>query len=31
VAHITAETIDLSTDPPTVTGVRVFFDKPRCG
>lgn len=31
VAHITAETIDFSTDPPTVTGLRVEFEKPRCG
>jgi hypothetical protein len=31
VAHITAETIDFSTDPPTVTGLRVSFDKFRCG
>lgn len=31
VAHITAETIDLSTEPPTVTGVRVNFFRARCG
>ena len=31
VAHITAETIDASTDPPTVTGVKVNFDRLRCG
>ena len=31
VAHITAETIDVSTDPPTVTGVEVTFDRLRCG
>lgn len=31
VAHITAETIDASTDPPTVTGVKVKFDRLRCG
>jgi hypothetical protein len=30
-AHITAETIDVSTDPPTVTGVKVNFDTLRCG
>jgi hypothetical protein len=30
VAHITADTIDFETDPPTVTGLRVMFDKLRC-
>jgi len=30
VAHITAETIDVSTDPPAVTGVKVNFDRLRC-
>jgi hypothetical protein len=30
VAHVTAETVDTSTDPPTVTGLRVRFEKPRC-
>jgi hypothetical protein len=31
VAHVTAGTIDFSTDPPTVvTGVRVEFEKARC-
>jgi hypothetical protein len=31
VAHITAQTIDLSSDPPVVTGVTVNFDRLRCG
>ena len=31
VTHVTAETIDASTDPPTVTGVKVNFDRLRCG
>lgn len=31
VAHTTADTIDASTDPPTVTGVKVNFDRLRCG
>jgi hypothetical protein len=31
VAHTTAETIDASTDPPTVTGVKVNFNRLRCG
>jgi hypothetical protein len=31
VAHTTAETIDLAADPPTVTGVKVNFDRLRCG
>src|ERR671922_3062284 len=30
VAHTTADTIDASTDPPTVTGVKVTFDRLRC-
>ena len=30
VGHITAETIDFSTDPPTVIGLRVGFDNLRC-
>jgi hypothetical protein len=30
-AHTTADTIDASTDPPTVTGVKVNFDRLRCG
>jgi hypothetical protein len=31
VAHITAQTIDLSSDPPAVTGVTVNFDRLHCG
>ncbi len=31
VAHTTADTIDASSDSPTVTGVRVNFDRLRCG
>lgn len=31
VAHTTADAIDASTDPPTVTGVKVTFDRLRCG
>jgi hypothetical protein len=27
VAHITADTIDFSTDPPTVSGVKVMFER----
>lgn len=30
VAHITADTIDFSTDPPTVTGLKVMFDRFGC-
>jgi len=30
VAHITAETIDFSTDPPTLEGVKVEFERARC-
>jgi hypothetical protein len=30
VAHITAATIDFSTDPPTLTDVVVEFEKARC-
>lgn len=30
VAHITAATIDFSTDPPTITDVKVEFEKARC-
>ena len=30
VSHITADTIDFSTDPPTVTGLKVTFDKVAC-
>jgi hypothetical protein len=29
-AHLTAETIDFSSDPPTVTGIKVNFDRLRC-
>jgi hypothetical protein len=31
VAHTTADAIDASTDPPTVAGVKVNFDRLRCG
>jgi hypothetical protein len=31
VARTTAATIDVSSDPPTVTGVRVNFERLRCG
>ena len=30
VSHITADTIDFSTVPPTVTGLKVMFDKFAC-
>ena len=30
VSHITAATIDFSTDPPTLTDVKVAFDKATC-
>jgi hypothetical protein len=30
VAHITAESIDFESDPPTVSGLRVMFEKFRC-
>jgi hypothetical protein len=30
VSHVTAETIDFTTDPPTFEGVRVEFERARC-
>jgi hypothetical protein len=30
VVHVTAESIDFESDPPTVSGLRVMFEKFRC-